>query len=152
MDELYKHDGVSEDVPESKVGTFLNENYGKGLVVLVMGTASGLANIEHGPTAVFTAGLKQSAYSAASAAVFLTLCNSLAKRVRTLPGELIPIVVPTLLTIAANYGVHNLRGTVEPALSTLPTAVVATLGFPIWHIRRRILELWKDIEDIKIVL
>jgi len=143
---------AGSDTPKNSVREVLQENYGKISVVLGMGTASGIANIEHGPIAVLTAGLKQSAYSTVSAAVLLTFYNSLAKRVKTLPGELVPIIVPTLLTIAANYGVHSLRGTAEPLLSTLPTAITATLGFPIWHIRTRILELWKYIEEIEINL
>jgi len=161
MNELDEKLGVSEDVPvavdssdvqQDIVGTLVRENYGKIAVVLGMGTAAGIANVEHGSMAFVTAGLKQCAYSGVSAAVLLTFYSFLAKRVKTLPGELIPIVVPTLLTIAANYGVHSLRGTAEPMLSTLPTAITATLGFPIWHIRTRILELLRDIEDIEIKL
>lgn len=154
MSKLDKQE-VSENNPAGlpdKVGQFVHENYEKIAVVLGVGTASGLANINHGLEAVLTAGLKQCAYSGVSAAVLFSLYNNLAKRVRTLPSELITIVVPTLLTIAANYGVHNLRGTAEPLLSTLPTAIVAILGFPAWHIRTRILELQRMVEEIKIEL
>lgn len=151
----------SEDLSESavesintknRVAHFLRENRGKTAVILAMGAASGLANAEHGLEAILTAGLKQCAYSGTSAVVLLSIYNKLAERVKTLPGELVPIVAPTLLTIAANYGVHSLRGTAEPLLSTLPTAITVIIGFPIWHIRTRILELWKDIENINISL
>ena len=140
--------GLSEDVSDATKPTFSRESCEKISIVLGIGTASGLANVEHGLTAVLSAGFKQCIYSGISAAVLFKLYESLAKRVKTLPGELVPIVVPTLLTIIVNYGVHNLKGTAEPELSTLPTAIMATLGFPIWHIRTRITELWKDIEEI----
>ena len=156
-EKLNEETEANTDIPENnaaltdvkdKVGEFLRENYGKISFVLGIGLASGFANAEHGTIAILTAGLKQCAYSGASASVLFPLYNSLAKRVKTLPGELIPIIVPTLLTIAANYGVHSLKGTAEPALSTLPTAIVATIGFPIWHLRTRISELLKGIEEI----
>jgi hypothetical protein len=136
---------------QTKHTSDLGGNLLKGATILGMGVSSGFANIEHGEMAVLTAGLKQCAYSAASALVLFAIYDSLSRRVKTLPGELIPIIVPTLLTIAANYGVHNyLKGTEEPLLSTLPTAITATLGFPIWHIRARILELQKDIAEMEI--
>lgn len=151
MPELDRQEEADRDIP-NKVSQFIHENYVKISVVLGVGTAAGLMNINHGLMAIISAGLKQCAYSGASAMVLFALYNNLAKRARTLPSELIPIVVPILLTIAANYGVHSLRGTAEPALSTLPTAIVVTLGFPAWHIRTRILELQRMIEEIKIEL
>ncbi|MFA4818213.1 MAG: hypothetical protein WC608_05875 [Parcubacteria group bacterium] len=140
----------SEKTQETSILELIRESYGKICFVLGVGAISGLANIEHGPGAVLTAGLKQTAYSAVSAAFLLSIYNYLEKRVKSLPGELVPIIVPTLITIAANLTVHSLKGTAEPILSTLPTALLATIGFPIWHVRTRILQLWKDIETMKI--
>jgi len=140
---------LSEDSIESidnknKISNFLHENRGKIAVILGMGIASGLTNIEHGTEAVLAAGLKQCAYSGVSAVVLLSIYNKLADEFKTFPRELVPIVAPILLTIGANYGIHSLKGTAEPLLSTLPTAITATIGFPIWHMRKKILELWKS--------
>ena len=137
-----------ETSDDAIINKFIAENYGKIAILLGMGTASGLANIDHGALAMLTAGLKQLAYSGASSVVILSFYNNLAKRFgKTLPEELIPILVPAATTIAANYGIHNLKGTAEPLLSSMPTIITAAIGFPLWHIRTRILELWKTIDD-----
>jgi len=131
---------------------WLSSNSTNIAVIIGMGGMSGITNVEHGLWAVTTAGAKQCAYSTVSLFVLLNFQHALARRVETLAGELSPMFIPALLTILANYGVHSLRGTAEPLLSTMPTAVLATLGLPILHIRDRIHELWKDIEDIEIHL
>ena len=136
----------SIEADEPLVRRFIVENYGKISVVLGVGAASGLANFEHGVDAVFTAGLKQAGYSSVSGVFLLSIYNFLEKRVSTLPAELIPIVLPTLTTIALNFGVHCLKGTAEPVLSTMPSALIALVGFPVWHFRTRLIQLQSGFE------
>ncbi|QQR54630.1 hypothetical protein IPG41_05570 [Candidatus Peregrinibacteria bacterium] len=131
---------------------FVSQHAGKAAFIGGMATLSGLPNLQHGVEAFFTAAAKQAGYSTASAVTLLSFYNFLEKRVKSLPAELVPAILPTLTTILLNYGLHNLKGTEEPLLSTLPTAISASIGFPIWHVRTRILQLWKDLEDIEIKL
>lgn len=146
---LQEQDEVSEGLA-ADLRNRLAENSANIAVILGMGAMSGAANVQHGLWAMTTAGAKQCVYSTASLFVLLNFQHALARRVKTLAGELSPMFIPALLTILANYGVHSLRGTAEPLLSTMPTAVLATIGLPILHIRDRIHELWKDIEEIEI--
>ncbi len=134
----------------SQVRSLWSQHSGKATFITGMGVLSGLPNVQHGWEAFFTATLKQMGYSTLSAVTLLSLYNYLEKRVKNIPEELIPVLVPILVTISLNYGLHNLKGTEEPLLSTLPTAVSASLGFPIWHLRTRILQLWKEIEGLEI--
>lgn len=115
-------------------------------VILGVTAASGLANIQHGLSAILTASLKQGAYSSVSALATIQFYDYLAARVKTMHGELTPAVLPALLTILANYSIHCFRGTAEPVLSSLPTAILAGIGFPLWHFRTRLLELHQSIE------
>ncbi len=134
---------------------WIRKNYGKAIFVGGVGVASGLANVEHGFLAVIKAGLKQAGYSTISAIFLLKLYNFLAERVKTIPGELIPIMVPILVTITANLTVHTLKGTEEPLLSTLPTMVTAPVGFTVLHIYKRVkqvMQLGKDLETMEIKL
>ncbi len=128
------------------------QNKGKIGLITAVGTVSGFFNHKHGLEAMIMAALNQAGYSTISTIVLLKIYDFLAERVKTIPGELIPIIVPILVTILANLGIHEIRGTAEPILSTLPTAVLATIGFPIWHIRRRIGEISDCIKKVDIKL
>lgn len=144
----------TDDSDHQNLNKLWQNNKGKAGFILGMGTASGAFNYEHGIQAMITAGVKQAGYSAVSAIILLRIYDYLAKRIKKLPGiyEFVPAVLPAIITILANYEIHNLKGTAEPMLSTLPTAVMAGIGFPIWHVRARLLECWDELEKMEIKL
>lgn len=108
--------------------------------VLGMAAMSGTMNIQHGWEEVGNAAINQTIHSGISAATLIKVHEILTKRVKTLAGELIPIVIPAALTTSVCYAIHKLgipylrEPSAEPALSTVPTAVVITLIMPVYHI------------------
>ncbi|WP_430810722.1 MULTISPECIES: hypothetical protein [unclassified Carboxylicivirga] len=50
---------------------------------------------------------------------------------------LLAVLLPTLLTSALTFGVHSLKGTPEPFISTIPTFLFAPPGFFVWAWRKR---------------
>lgn len=135
-----------EQVPQlsnaSRIGDFIVRN--KVAItatgVFGMGAISGLMNVHHGLDEVTNAAINQMIHSGISAATLMKIHELLTKRVKTLTGELVPIIIPATLTTAVCYAIHKLgipllrAPSTEPALSTLPTAVVITLIMPIYHL------------------
>ncbi|HLC75668.1 MAG TPA: hypothetical protein VJB82_00915 [Candidatus Peribacterales bacterium] len=111
--------------------------------VLGMSAISGLMNADHGWNEVQHAAVNQMIHSGISAASLIKIHEVLARKVRTLTQECIPIVVPAVLTTSVCYLIHKLgipylrEPSSEPALSTLPTAVVIAIIMPIYHIAHR---------------
>lgn len=95
-------------------------------------------NFPHGVLGASTAALKQFAYTFLMGGLIMRLCTrlSLAKRPDVVALAL-AVGVPSLVTVCATFLVHNLRGTPEPLLSTLPAAILAPLGFYVWSRRVR---------------
>ena len=105
---------------------------------LIISSLVWIVNIEHGVFGASTAALKQAAYTFAFGGLILQLCTRLAQR----PGEparvlAVAIGVPSLITIAAVFVLHNLRGTPEPLLSTLPAGILGPISYAVWAARTR---------------
>ena len=105
---------------------------------LIISSLVWLVNIEHGVLGATTAALKQAFYTFAFGGLSRQLCTRLAQR----PGEraavlAVAIGVPSLITIAAVFVLHNLRGTPEPLLSTLPAGILGPVSYVVWAARTR---------------
>ena len=105
---------------------------------LLLGGAVWFINVSHGYLGATTAALKQFAYTFFMGALIMRLCTRLALR----PGSdgaalFLAVSVPSAVTIGATFLVHSLRGTPEPALSTIPVAIVSPIAFALWSRRVR---------------
>lgn len=103
-----------------------------------MGTAVWFINVSHGPLLATTAALKQSVYTFFMGGLILQFCAYLARR--PWPGGLAfvaAVVLPSVITIGATFGLHNLRGTPLPLPSTLPVAILSPPSFIAWAWRAR---------------
>ena len=103
-------------------------------------------NSHHGAFGATTAAAKQFAYTFCMASLIMRLCTRLALRPGRAAGVLVlAVLVPSLVTIAATFAVHSLRGTPEPLLSTVPGAILSPLGFALWstRVRRDGRSLWE---------
>ncbi len=95
-------------------------------------------NFPHGALGAATASLKQFFYTFLVAGLIVRLCTRLALR----PGSAalalaLAVGIPSLVTVAATWVVHQLRGTPEPLLSVLPAAILSPPAFAVWSWRSR---------------
>jgi len=105
---------------------------------LLLGIAVWFINASHGTLGATTAAIKQFVYTFFMGALIMRLCTRLALRAG--PDAvvlLLAVVVPSAVTIGATFLVHSLRGTPEPALSTIPAAIASPIGFAFWSRRVR---------------
>ena len=96
-------------------------------------------NADHGFWAAIPAALKQAAYTAIAGGVLTRICERMAYKFENfalsiIMGSLVPSVIAVVLTFA----VHMLKGTPEPLNSTIPTMILAPIGFVVWGWRRRL--------------
>jgi|GEM_PF-5168741 len=113
-----------------------------------------LINSGHGAIEASLAGLKQFSYSTSATLILMPVYESLSERVRKYSRqEVLPILVPALISITATYAMHRGLSTPEPEWSTLPTLIVTPLSFFVWHLKRRYIQekpytIISDIFDI----
>lgn len=117
------------DVRSGLIGAFL-----LAMIVLAI-------NWSHGPLAAGTSAAKQFVYTS----IFGSLIVALTTRISRSRGPKalvlsVATLLPSVLTILAVTAVHHLRGTPEPVLSVIPTAVLAPVSFFFWARRMRILD------------
>jgi hypothetical protein len=105
----------------------------------LLGAAVYWINHEHGPVLATTAALKQATYTFFVGGFIVKNNIKLALR-WTQPALAISVavMVSTLLAVGLTFLVHSLKGTPEPLLSTLPTALIGPPGFAViaWHARK----------------
>jgi len=112
----------------------------------IMGGIVYLVNSSHETSEAITAGAKQTVYTFLVGGAMMKLCENIVNS-NASQKVIKSIVYPTLATVGLTYGLHSLKGTPEPELSTLPTAIIAPIGFSIWQkMKKRKLEdnLGKD--------
>lgn len=80
---------------------------------------------------------KQASYTFLIGGVVANGCKYLATNIKKQNKALLAaVIIPSVITLALTYGVHNLKGTEKPIKSTLPTLVV----FPVtayWGNKKR---------------
>lgn len=132
-----EHEPVNEIQNSAKKG---NQVLGQ-IAALGMGGMVVAINREHGPLLASIAGIKQYVYSALIAVLFINAQHKIYDHLKknkpdsSLPA-ILSVTIPTLGTILATLVVHTLKGTPEAIASTIPTAILAPIGYTALHIRR----------------
>lgn len=96
-------------------------------------------NYAHGPSLAATAALKQATYTFFVAGFIVKNNERLARRLESpVLSMLVAAAVSTIIAVSLTFLVHSLKGTPEPVLSTLPTALMGPPGFLVlaWRARR----------------
>ena len=100
---------------------------------LFLGVVVWLINLPHGALAALPAALKQAAYTYFVAGLVTRLCQTLAIRVQPRSVALLAaVVIPSCIAVGLTFLVHSLKGTPEPAKSTVPTVLTAPPAFFWW--------------------
>nr|WP_319400839.1 hypothetical protein [uncultured Carboxylicivirga sp.] len=103
-------------------------------------------NFSHGWQLALIAALKQAFYTFFIGGVMTKMTENLSVKINDRTKALaLAVLIPTLLTSALTYGMHSLKGTPEPFISTIPTFIFAPPGFLGWAIRKR-----KQMEKINL--
>jgi hypothetical protein len=111
------------------------------LAALGMGSMVVGINAEHGPLLASIAGVKQYVYSAVIAVLLIDAQDKVYDHLKKTDKEslrpaILSIVIPSLSTVLATLAVHSLKGTPETIKSTIPTAILAPIGYTILHVRK----------------
>ena len=97
-------------------------------------------NRSHGAPSATTAALKQATYTFFVAGFIVRNNERLAlKRKEPVAAMAVAAAVSSCLAVGLTFLVHSLKGTPEPLLSTLPTALIGPPGFLAlaWRARRQ---------------
>ena len=87
-------------------------------------------NLEHGWMLSTTAGLKQWIYTFFFGGIIIKLLEQLLSKFgNKFVSILFSVIVVSIVTILLIFFVHNLKGTPEPFLSTIPTILMAPPGY-----------------------
>jgi len=97
---------------------------------LILGSIVTYINIAYGYIPALIAGLKQFTYTLFAGGLMTKFCEYIIVKTKgTKLGRVMAVLIPSIASIAAIYGVHSMKGTPEPLLSTVPGAMLAPLGF-----------------------
>jgi hypothetical protein len=97
---------------------------------VIMGLIVGAINFSYGWWPALTAALKQAAYTFIFGGMLIKLLYVISGKI---PGKIASTIISsfivTIITVVLVYAVHSLKGTPMPLESTIPTAILAPLGF-----------------------
>lgn len=97
-----------------------------------------MINYNHGWEMASIAAAKQAVYTFFIGGVMTKMAENLVLRFDSrMQALFLATLVPTLLTLILTYGMHSIKGTPEPFISTIPTFVFAPGGFYGWALRKR---------------
>jgi len=97
-----------------------------------------MINCNHGWELASIAAGKQALYTFFIGGIMTKMAENLVLRfTNRKQALLLATLVPTLLTSILTYGMHSIKGTPEPFISTIPTFVFAPGGFYGWALRKR---------------
>ena len=95
-------------------------------------------NRSHGASSAATAAVKQATYTFFVAGFIVRNNERLARKLtHPLLSTLLAVTVSSTLAVGLTFLVHSLRGTPEPLLSTLPTALIGPPSFFVLATRAR---------------
>ena len=104
---------------------------------LFLGTIVFFINYDHGFLNGFIAALKQGLYTFLIGGFITRLCENIAIVSKKVAAVIIAVLIPSLIAIVLTYIVHSFKGTPEPLNSTIPTMILAPLGFLWWALKKR---------------
>ncbi len=115
-------------------------DYRTGLLgAVVMGCIVYWINADHGFWAALPAALKQAAYTAVAGGILTKICERMAYRFENFSFSIfMGMIVPSVIAVTLTFAIHMLKGTPEPLNSTIPTMILAPIGFIAWGWRRRL--------------
>lgn len=117
-----------------------NVDYGAAAVgATLLGTIVFALNRAHGTASAATAALKQATYTFFVAGFIVKNNERLARKLASPARSIaLAVIVSSCLAIGLTFLVHSLKGTPEPVLSTLPTALLGPPSFLVlaWRARR----------------
>lgn len=113
---------------------------------LKMGLSGGIAmgiivffiNWDHGIGLGLIAASKQALYTFLAGGIMMRMTENFASRFsNTFVAIFLAMLIPTIIAITLTYILHSLKGTPEPLNSTIPTMILAPIGFLWWAIQKR---------------
>lgn len=118
-----------------------NIDYGGAIMgATLLGAIVFRINSAHGASLAATAAAKQATYTFFVAGFIVKNNERLARRLANPAASVaLAVAVSCCLAVGLTFLVHSLKGTPEPLLSTVPTAVMGPPGFLVlaWRARRR---------------
>jgi hypothetical protein len=97
---------------------------------IFMGSVVFYINADHGPFLATTAALKQATYTFFIGGIILKILEVI---VIGIPHKTVAyisaVVAATVITVGLVYFVHSMKGTPKPFESTVPTIILAPLGY-----------------------
>jgi len=121
------------------INRFINLKMGMAGAV-IMGAIVWFINMSYGWWPATTAALKQAAYTFLFGGILIKILDTIAIKIKNRYAAIaVSALLVSTITIILVYIVHNLKGTPRPFESTLPTIIMAPLGFLALAIRKR----WK---------
>ncbi|MDX2360190.1 MAG: hypothetical protein QNK23_05260 [Crocinitomicaceae bacterium] len=105
---------------------------------LVIGLVVFWINSHHPFNQAVVAGLKQFTYTFFMGGFIARVCENIAIKYNpALKAILMAIFIPGVSTICLTYGLHSMKGTPEPFLSTIPTMVAVPIVLTVWSFKKR---------------
>jgi hypothetical protein len=109
-----------------------------GIGAGVMGSIVWGINYSEGTIGATTAALKQGVYTLITGGLIMKTCENLATKIKRKSLAMsAAIIIPSLISIGATYGVHKIKGTPKPEQSTIPVTILAPPSFAIWAKKKR---------------
>ncbi len=110
-----------------------------GLVgALVLATMVFAINFDEGWKLASTAAAKQGLYTFFAGGFMMRLVENLSvKWEDKYVSYGVSVLVATLIAVSLTYGLHSLKGTAKPLLSTIPTLILGPPGFFWWAYKKR---------------
>jgi len=105
---------------------------------IIMGVVVGVINRKFGLWPASTAAMKQAVYTFFLGGMLIKLLYIIADKIPgKFAGTILSALIVSIFTVALVYGVHSIRGTPMPLESTLPTVVLAPIGFGFLAYRKK---------------
>jgi len=124
---------------KNKLGNNIFFDSKMGLVgALFLATIVLFINMDYGFEKAWPAAAKQGVYTFFAGGFLMRFTENLAiKWEGKIFSYAMAVFIPTTISILLTFGVHSLKGTPEPLLSTLPTAILSPFGFFWWAYKKR---------------
>lgn len=95
-------------------------------------------NYDYGLIEALVAALKQGLYTFLAGGTMMRISENLSIRFHNaMVSIFLAVIIPTILAVIFTFIIHSAKGTPEPFNSTIPTMVMAPIGFLWWSLRKR---------------
>jgi fructose-specific phosphotransferase system IIC component len=104
---------------------------------LFLGTIVFFINYDHGVVNGLIAASKQAIYTFFVGGFITRLCENIATIKKSFAAIFLAVFIPSIIAVSLTYIIHSIKGTPEPFNSTVPTMILAPLGFLWWAMQKR---------------